>query len=259
MGDSVTALTLGYDGLPFHGFARQDGLPTVQGSVEDALLTLLQRPVETVGAGRTDAGVHALGQVMSYEADMADPDADTIRRSLNGLLAPSIAVSEVRHARAGFSARFDAVRREYRYRVVGGPVPPVALGGRSWWIRKPLDLEAMSVAAESLLGEHDFAAFCVTQSAEGKNTVRTLDEIEMFREEQLGEESLVIRVVGKAFLHSMIRIVVGTLVDIGVGRIDPDTASRALSMKTRASAGQTAPAAGLTFWRVEYPPEVWNS
>ncbi len=157
------------------------GLETVQGRVEDALRTLLHREVGTTGAGRTDAGVHALGQVMSFETTGGETDPDALARSVTALAGPGIVVRGVRMARPGFSARFDAVSREYRYRLVPGAVPPVFLEGVSWWVKDTLDLDAMREGARALVGEHDFKSFCVTESARDKRTVRRIDAIEVNR------------------------------------------------------------------------------
>jgi tRNA pseudouridine38-40 synthase len=252
------ALTVAYDGAPFAGFARQDGPVTVQGSLESALATVLRREVATTCAGRTDAGVHALGQVVSFEASGDEPEADSLLRSLNALVAEGIVVRDVRRARAGFSARFDAVSREYRYRVSNGSVPPLFTAPVAWWVKRELDVDAMRAGAARLVGEHDFRSFCVTESAVGKRTVRRVDAIDLVREEHLGEECLVVRVVGNAFLHSMVRAIVGTLVEVGVGRRAPEWVAEALAARDRSAAGPTAPAHGLTLWRVEYPDDVWR-
>ncbi|MDO9557438.1 MAG: tRNA pseudouridine(38-40) synthase TruA [Coriobacteriia bacterium] len=250
-------LTLSYDGSGFAGFARQPGLETVQGRVEKALSTVLRRPVETVGAGRTDAGVHALGQVMSFPARGDEPDAHTLLRSLNGLARPGIVVTEVRKASADFSARHSAVAREYRFRIVPGPIPPLFLAGRSWWVKGTLDLAAMRRASAVLVGEHDFRSFCTTESAEGRRTFRHIDLIEITPESQLGEHSVIVRMVGNAFLHSMVRIVVGSLVEVGLGRRSEEWLAEALAARARSAAGPTAPPEGLVLWHVEYPEECW--
>lgn len=251
------ALTVAYDGAPFAGFARQPGQPTIQGSLEGALVTVLRREAETVGAGRTDAGVHALGQVVSFPATGSEPAEGPLLRSLNALVASGIVVRETRPAREGFSARFDAVSREYRYRIARGPVPPLFLAPVAWWVKGALDVDAMREAASLLTGEHDFRSFCVAESAVGKRTVRRLDAIDLWTEEQLGEECLVVRVLGNAFLHSMVRTIVGSLVDVGAGQREPAWVGEALAACARSAAGPTAPAHGLTLWSVEYPEEVW--
>lgn len=252
------ALVVAYNGSRFAGFARQPGLETVQGRLESALATVLRREVATVGAGRTDAGVHALGQVVSFSATGEELDKASLARSLNALAGPDLVVRDVRYARPGFSARFDAVAREYRYRLVTGAVPPLFLSDVAWWVKRELDVAAMRVAADTLIGEHDFRSFCVAESAEGKRTFRRVDAIEIGEEEHLGEPCLVVKVIGNAFLHSMVRVIVGTLVEVGIGRRPAEWVAEALEARSRASAGPTAPACGLTLWRVEYPEDVWT-
>ena len=254
---AVTVLTVAYDGAPFLGFARQPSASTVQGRLESALATACRREVVTVGAGRTDAGVHALGQVVSFTAEHGDPDSAALLRSVNALAGPQIAVTAVRRAAQGFSARFDATEREYRYRITNGPVPPLFVRDVAWWVKRPLDVETMRRAAGALLGEHDFRSFCVAESAQGKRTVRELRAVELLEQEELGERCLVVRVVGNAFLHSMVRTIVGTLVEVGAGRREVGWTAEALAARRRDAAGPTAPACGLTLWRVEYPEGVW--
>jgi tRNA pseudouridine38-40 synthase len=254
----AVALTVAYDGARFSGFARQPAPATVQGALESALSTVFGREVATTGAGRTDAGVHALGQVVSFDCAAGEtPDPHRLRRSLDALSGDGISVREVRLARAGFSARFDAVDREYRYRIVAGPVAPLFLERFSWHVPARLDAEAMRAGALHLLGEHDFKSFCVTESAVGKNTVRRLDAVEVFEEEHLGEACLAVRVAGTAFLHSMVRAIAGTLVEVGAGRRSPAWVGEALAALDRPAAGPTAPPHGLVFHRVRYPDVVW--
>jgi tRNA pseudouridine38-40 synthase len=250
-------LTVAYDGSRFAGFARQPSEVTVQGRIEDALAIALRRPCETVGAGRTDAGVHALGQVVSFEADGNEPDPAVLMRSLNALVGDGIVITSVRRAEAGFSARHSALGREYRYRLVPGPVPPLFLAPYAWWVKGPLDLGAMRQAAAALIGEHDFRSFCVAASAEGQRTVRRLDLVTIEPEVALGEHSVVVRVSGNAFLHSMVRVIVGSLVEVGLGRRPAEWLAEALDARDRAAAGPTAPAHGLVLWHVEYPEDCW--
>lgn len=254
----TTALVVAYDGSGFAGFARQPNARTVQGELESALTTALRRPIELVCAGRTDAGVHALGQVVSYGAAEGDLDARTLLRSLNALTGEGVVVREVRRARERFSARTNAIGREYRYRIVAGRVPPMFLDRVAWHCVRELDVEAMREGATHLLGERDFKSFCVTVSAEGKTTMRRVDAVDIGYEEHLGEQCLVVRVLGNAFLHSMVRVMVGTLVEVGTGRRDPAWVKTAREACSRDAAGATAPAHGLTLWRVEYPDEVWR-
>jgi tRNA pseudouridine38-40 synthase len=260
MPERTTVLTVAYDGAPFAGFQRQPEAVTVQGRLEDALRVVLRRDVGITCAGRTDAGVHALGQVVSLPAEDGDPDPAALLRSLNALAGPHIVVRQVRQAGPGFSARHDALAREYRYRLVPGPVPPRFLAGVSWWCRGSLDLAAMNEAAAPLLGEHDFASFCVSETAErvnaagGIGTVRSIDVLEVAPACDLGEDHFVVRVVGRSFLHSMVRILVGTLVEVGKGRRPAVWPAEALAARDRSAAGPTAPPEGLTLWAVDYPP-----
>ncbi len=251
------AVEIAYDGEPFSGFARQPGRDTVQGRLEAALATVLRRDVVTTGAGRTDAGVHALGQVVSFDADGEEPPPAVLRRSLQALTGRHVVIRDVRMARAGFSARFDALAREYRYRIVDGKVPPLFLARFAWHVPTALDVTRMCEAASVLVGEHDFRSFTSAQSAQGKNTVRRIDALEIVSEEHLGETCVRIRVVGNAFLHSMVRVVVGSLVEIGAGRRKASWLGEVLAARDRAAAGPTAPAHGLTFHAVSYPDEVW--
>lgn len=250
------ALTVAYDGRPFSGFARQPGQLTVQGSLEAALRTLLRREVETVCAGRTDAGVHARGQVVSFdlsEEELASRTARSLKRSLNALVDDRIAVSAVQEAPEGFSARFDAVEREYRYFIFTGDWRPVLIADRVWHLPKPLDVEAMREGASHLIGEHDFKSFCMAASAEGKPTCRNVSAIVIDNVTMMGEEEVVaIRVTGNAFLHSMVRTIVGTLALVGRGAHDPSWVSEVLEARDRRAAGENAPAQGLVFWWVGY-------
>ncbi len=251
------ALSVAYDGAGFAGFARQDGPVTVQGRLEDALQVALRRPVETTGAGRTDAGVHALGQVVSFFADGSEPEPEVLRRSLDALSGDGISLRGVRRARAGFSARFDATSREYRYRIAAGPDAPLFTARFVWHVTRDLHVDAMRAAATTLVGEHDFRSFCVAESALDKRTVRRIDDIDIGHEEHLGETCLVVRVVGNAFLHSMVRVIAGSLVEIGSGRRPPEWMAFVLGARDRAAAGPTAPAHGLTLHAVTYPDDVW--
>lgn len=255
-GAHAVALTVAYDGTPFCGFARQPGRLTVQGSIEQALRTLYRRDVDTVCAGRTDAGVHARAQVVSFDLsdeEFAARPARSLKRSLNALVDDRIAVTAVQEAPAGFSARFDAVERVYRYFIFTGDYRPVLMADRVWHLPKPLDVDAMRAGAAHLIGEHDFKSFCMAVSAEGKPTCRNVSSIDVDCVTIAGEENAVaIRVVGNAFLHSMVRTIVGTLAMVGRGQRDPAWVAEVLAARDRRAAGETAPAAGLYFWQVNY-------
>ncbi len=256
-GGSTTVVTVSYDGRPFAGFQRQPGQVTVQGRLEAALAIALRRPVITACAGRTDAGVHALAQVISFPAHEPDVDNRSLLRSLNSLAGDGISVVDVRSAPPQFDARHSAVSREYRYRVVTGPVPPLFLRDLAWWVKGPLDLGAMRQAASELTGRHDFRTFCVKGSSEGKRTVRTIDLLEIEPAWEMGEHCIVVRIIGRSFLHSMVRIVVGSLVEVGRGKRPARWVGEVLEAQHRGAAGQTAPPHGLTLWHVTYPEELW--
>ncbi len=248
------ALLVAYRGDKFAGFARQPLQLTVQGELEHALELLFRRSVETVCAGRTDAGVHARGQVVSfqvYDKEAADLDLSRFLRSMNALTDDDIAVRDVWQAPDDFSARFDAVSREYRYFLCIDQVAPVFMKDLSWHVGS-LDIAAMERASRCLIGEHDFKSFCKAVSAVDKPTCRNLIEISFSEEERYGEHFLVMRVVGSSFLHSMVRTLVGTLVMVGRGKRSEEWVAEVLAACDRKAAGECAPATGLVFWRVNY-------
>ena len=255
------ALTLAYNGLKFSGFARQKdpAIATVQETLEQAMTTVLRldSPLQTVCAGRTDAGVHALKQVVSFELPepIFNPEqCAQIIRSLNALTPPDITVKDLHPAKQGFSARFDALSREYRYYIFNKPYPPTFARDFAWHLPQNLDTIALKNAAQYLLGEHDFRSFCTSVSAPPeKTTMRKILSLDIIEQNVMGEELIVIRIVGNAFLHSMVRIIVGTLVEVAAAKRSADEIPDILAAKDRARAGQTAPAHGLTLHRVEYP------
>ena len=250
-------LSIAYDGTALHGWARQPGQRTVQEELETALATVLRTPVRLTVAGRTDAGVHATGQVASCDVPAAawDEEADTLLRRLRGVLPPDIAVTCAEPAHPDFDARFAALARHYLYRLTDDPVgpPPLRRFDVVRWPR-PLDTEAMALAAGLLLGEHDFAAFC--RRREGASTVRTLQALQVRRElEGDGPELVVVRASADAFCHSMVRSLVGALLAVGDGRRPPEWPAGLLPRLERASEVTVAPAAGLTLVSVDYPPD----
>lgn len=253
--ERTLSLTVSYNGAPFSGFARQPGQLTVQGELEQALSLVFRRHMEVVCSGRTDAGVHALGQVVSFDVtndELEGRNLYSLRRSLNALTHEDITVREVEERQPGFSARFDAQWREYHYHVCLDEVPPLFMRDFSWYVHGQLDIDAMREAAAHLVGEHDFKSFCMAASAVGKPTCRNVHEISLSREMIMGEDILTIKVVGNAFLHSMVRTIVGTLVMVGRGQRKPEWVREVLEARNRTAAGENAPAAGLVFWRVQY-------
>ena len=250
------ALVVSYKGEAFCGFARQPGgLLTVQGELERALELLYRRPVQTVCAGRTDSGVHALGQVVSF--DLTEEEAtmrkdSSLIRSINAITHHDIGIREVRHPQEGFSARFDAKAREYRYFISTGQTPCLVMRDFAWHNTGALDLQAMRKGAAYLIGEHDFKSFCLAASAKGKPTCRNVISIDVDAVEIMGEPLVCVTVVGSSFLHSMVRTIVGTLVAVGRGLREPAWVGEVLAACSREAAGEKAPAKGLIFWDVRY-------
>ena len=241
-------LTLEYDGAPFVGWQRQDNGPSVQAALEDALRALTGRAVEVVGAGRTDAGVHALGQVAHI--DLADErfDARKLREALNYHLKPApIAVLAAAPAPADFHARFSATARAYLYVIVNRRAPLAIDRGRAWQVRQPLDVAAMAAAAEPLLGHHDFTSFRAAQ-CQAKSPCKTLDRLTVTRE---GDE-IHIEAGARSFLHHQVRNIVGTLKWVGEGKWTAREVAAALAARDRTAAGPTAPADGLYLVSVAY-------
>ncbi|MGQ0680206.1 MAG: tRNA pseudouridine(38-40) synthase TruA [Actinomycetota bacterium] len=242
-------LILAYDGAPFHGFARQPDLPTVQGTVEEALSRVLGTETLTVGAGRTDAGVHALAQVMSFRSDRVQDPFELLRR-LNALCGPQIAVIELQEAPEGFDARFSAEARTYEYAILTREIHDPFARHTTWHHPKHLDADLMAKGAQSLLGEHAFDAFGRVE--EGKNPVRRVEAIDIEHDGDL----ITIRVTANSFLQQMVRSIVGTLVQVGIGRFHPDDVGRILHSRDRAQAGPVAPPHGLFLVSVGYPEEL---
>ena len=237
-----------YDGTGFHGFAPQHDVRTVGGAMIKALEKILRHPVELTCAGRTDAGVHAWGQVVSLEADPG-VDAWRLQKSLNGILAPEIVIRSAELVAPGFDARRSAMWRSYRYTLVNRPVPDPFLARYAWWVPGSLELVAMRAAADAFVGEHDFAAFC-RAGPEGTTTVRRVLDSRWLDE---GDGLLRYEIRAHAFCWQMVRSIVGTLVDVGTGSRRAGEVMGMLRSKDRAAAGKLAPAQGLCLWEVGYP------
>jgi tRNA pseudouridine38-40 synthase len=246
-------LDLGYDGTDFAGWAAQPGLRTVQAVLESALGTLFRVPrVPVVVAGRTDAGVHASGQVChcDVEAERWEQQRERIIRRLAGLLPPDVRVHSAMVAPAGFDARFGALWRRYRYRICDADygVPPLRRVDTAGW-KRALDTAAMDRAGQRLLGLNDYAAFC--RRREGASTVRCVQQLAVSRTGDLIE----IEVQADAFCHSMVRSLVGALAAVGDGSRDADWPHRLLSLDRRSDEVPVAPAHGLTLLAVGYPAD----
>lgn len=240
-------LEFAYDGTDFHGFARQRGLRTVQGTLEGILQRTLGYPVEVFGSGRTDAGVHARAQVVHWVQGEAGPPVDRYPYLLRRSLPTDMVALTACDAPDDFHARFSVQRKTYRYTIQRALITDVFTNRYSWHIPLELDVHLMRSAAEELVGRHDFTSFCAAASpVEDKR--RTIYEI---RIEERGSYCDVY-CTGSGFLQYMVRIIVGTLVDIGQGKMSKSM-STILADKNRRSAGQTAPPLGLSLWEVVYP------
>ena len=244
------ALLVAYDGTDFHGFARQRASRTVQGELESRLSLLLREPIETVGAGRTDAGVHAHGQVVSFEAQR-DVDLEWLNRRLNKLLAPEIVVRAAAKVSDEFSARFSATRREYEYWIYRTDVQDPFRDRFALWVPGPLSISRMRAAARDLIGEHDFSSFC--RRGEG-SMVRRVRAITF---SSRGDE-LIVKIKADSFCHQMVRSIVGLLLEVGAGKREPGDVSKALRARDRSAAGPVAAARGLHLILVAYQPDLFR-
>jgi tRNA pseudouridine38-40 synthase len=243
----VARLVVAYDGTGFRGFAEQPGQHTVAGVLGKALVKVLRTEVDLSCAGRTDAGVHAWGQVVSFPAPPGI-DVDRVRTSLNGMLGPEVVVRVADLVPAGFDARHSARWRSYRYTIVNRSVADPFLARYAWHVAAPLDLRALRLAADPFVGEHDFASFCRKGPA-GSTTVRRVIESAWH---ELGDGILRYDIRASAFCWQMVRSVVGTLVDVGVGKRTPGDMLAILRAGERAAAGSVAPPHGLCLWAVGY-------
>jgi len=245
----VLKLTVAYDGSDFHGFAAQRDQRTVEGVLTEALSRVLRGPVDLACAGRTDAGVHGWGQVVStLIPDGADVDLDKVAHSVSSQLGPEVVVRSAELADADFDARHSAQWRSYRYTIVNRPVPDPFLARHAWWVPEPLDLRLLRLGADPFLGEHDFASFC-RKGPEGSTTMRrVLDS----RWRDAGDGVLRYEIRATAFCWQMVRSVVGTLVDVGLGRLTPGDVLHILRARDRNAAGRVAPPQGLCLWDVGY-------
>ncbi len=240
-------LTVEYDGGPYHGFQVQTGLPSVQGALERAIHAFSGERAVVNAAGRTDTGVHAMGQVAHFDLEREWPAA-TVRNALNAhLVKESISVLDAALAAADFHSRFSAKRRAYLYRILNRPAPPAIERGRVWHVKKPLDAEAMHAAAWALVGHHDFTTFR-DAACQAKSPMKTLDEARVWRE---GEE-VRLSFASRSFLHRQVRSMTGTLAEVGVGRWTAADVGAALEAKDRKACGPVAPADGLCLVAVEY-------
>lgn len=247
VGPSRCRLLVAYDGTGFHGFAEQSGVRTVGGALRRAIEKVVRDEVTLSCAGRTDTGVHAWGQVVTFDA-APGLDPWRVQAALNGMLGPEIVVRAADLVDSSFDARRSAVWRSYRYTVVNRTVPDPFLARYAWWVPEALDLKLLRLASDPFLGEHDFAAFC-RKGPEGSTTVRRVFESCWH---DRGEGVLVYEVRASAFCWQMVRSVVGTLVEVGHGRKRPGEMMGIIRGKERQAAGQLAPPHGLCLWEVGF-------
>ena len=245
-------LTVAYDGRSFHGIAPNHGVRTVGGTLIEALERILRVSVRLSMAGRTDAGVHAWGQVVSFDAPAEGLDLEALQRSLNKLCGPAISVREAAVVDDGFDARHSAVGRRYRYTVLNRPVGDPFLAGTAWHVEHPLDLAVLRLACDPLIGEHDFSSFCRkprVPDGVGYSMVRRVRDARWL---DLGDGVLRFDIEASAFCQQMVRSIVGTLVEVGLGKRRAGDVRGILAARDRRLAGEPAPAHGLCLWEVLY-------
>jgi tRNA pseudouridine38-40 synthase len=239
-------LTIEYDGTDYRGWQVQPGMPTIQGVLQEAMARIVGEPVHVMGAGRTDAGVHALGQVASLRAAFRHPP-DTLRRALTSVLPPDIVVTRVEDAPDGFDAQRWAQWKRYRYTLLARPYPSALERRYTLFVSRPLRIDSMAEAAGFLIGEHDFRSFQAADSSAG-HSIRRVHAAEFRRE----GEHLLFGITANGFLRHMIRIIMGTLLDVGRGKLAPEDIKVILEAKDRNKASKTASAHALCLLKVGY-------
>jgi len=240
-------LTIEYDGTDYFGFQYQPGVPTLQGEIERVLSKIVKEGVTVYGSGRTDAGVHAAGQVINFRTEGGIP-VEKLCIAMNSLLPPSIAAREAAEVDEAFHARYSAKSRLYRYDILNRETRSALEGRFCWHVRWPLDANAMNDVAQCLLGVHDFTSFASADRDDGCSPVRSVSEISVQRH----GEHVVLTIRANAFLRSMVRTIVGTLVEVGLGKRPGARIAEILEAKDRTAAGKTAPPHGLCLIEVEY-------
>lgn len=246
-------LLVAYHGRSFRGLAPNPGVRTVVGELIDALTPILGMRPEVTMAGRTDAGVHARGQVLSLDIPADRADLAKVQRSLNRQLAPEVVVRSIEQVAAGFDARRDATARRYRYTIVNRAVPDPFLADTAWWVAEPLDLVAMALACDPLIGEHDFSSFCRRpRTGDAEEPVSLVRRVTDARWEDRGDGVLAFSIRGSAFCHQMVRSIVGLHVAVGRGRRRAGDVRAILLARDRSRSMSPAPAHGLCLEEVEY-------
>jgi tRNA pseudouridine38-40 synthase len=242
--------TVAYDGSGYRGFAVQKTVPTVGGALTDALERVLGHPIELTCAGRTDAGVHGWGQVISFDVAGEDVDLELLQRSVNKMLGPKIVIRDIAFAHPAFDARHSAVGRRYRYTVLNAPVLDPFTAGTAWHVDTPLDLRAMQLACDPLIGQHDFRSFCRQPS--GHEPGPLVRRVASAAWVDLDDGRLRFDIEANAFCQQMVRALVGTLVEVGIGKRRAGDMSGIVRAANRSAAGQLAPPHGLCLWEVLY-------
>jgi tRNA pseudouridine38-40 synthase len=245
------ALLVQYDGSAFNGWQIQPEGRSVQNELEKACGIILKQKVRVVASGRTDTGVHALGQVVHFDV-FSDIALVRLCTGLNGLLPVDISVLNAYEVPQKFSARFSATERKYLYVIYNNPMRSAFIRQRATWISRSLDVNYMKEAFSCLVGEHDFASFCRASSAKDQNTVRTIHEIGCERK----GDFIFVTIRGNAFLHNMVRTIMGTVLDLHKRSMPPLMIIDILAKKDRKSSGETAPPDGLYLWKVSYEPDL---
>ncbi len=253
------ALTIAYDGTKFEGMQIQNNEVTVQAKIEEALKIIFRTPLRIAIAGRTDAGVHATGQVISFKSPGEITNIDRFINSIHALAGPDISIMNVHTVPNNFHARFDCIAREYEYLIYCGKKNLIFLENKVWQLYEELDLISLQEEVQALTGEHDYKAFCKKSN---ENTVRYIEyiKIDKISEPFLNLPLYSIKIRGNAFLHNMVRIIVGTIVDRAKNKL-MYSFKEILESKDRTKAGRTAPPEGLYFRKAYYPdiPELRNS
>ena len=269
-------LKIQYDGTPFCGWQRQPEVETVQGEVERVLSILCAKPIEINGTSRTDAGVHAYGQQASFKEDFSIP-VENIKRAANNLLNPAVSITEVTEADENFHARYDSKGKTYEYIILNRRERDPFMRNYSYHVDRLLDTDSMKKAMAYIEGTHDFNCFQAAGGDIRETTVRTVYSLEMETEpgcremsqEEILEEKekdkrwfppqkITVRITGDGFLYNMVRIIVGTLVDVGYGKIKPEDIPAVIESKDRRNAGHTAPPQGLYLKEIYYTPDFYK-
>lgn len=252
-------ITIEYDGRNYSGFQKQDDVPTVQNSIESAIQKFCQQKISITVAGRTDAGVHARGQIAHFDLDYKHSDGTDrpitgyeLAKAINAfLLNETISIIDAQEVSDDFHARFGATNKTYSYKIINRPYMPALEKGYVWWRKRDLDIAAMKDAATILVGEHDFTTFRDTE-CQAKSPIRTIEELSIDTKPVLNGQEIIFTIKGRSFLHHQVRNIVGTLSLVGEGKWTKADVQKALDAKDRAAGGPTAPSDGLYLDLVEY-------